>query len=176
MLSLSLSTPTAHHGVLIFAMILVQLLLLIEARRYRFFDVYRNRVRKLEKHYFAEVLAPMPDHDSNWAHLLGQDLRRPKFLISTRAAMARRLRRNYVWMFLVLLLAWVLKISTPKLQPGGAVSHMEGSFADIISNATFGPLPGWLVVIGVLTFYCWLAYLALLTGDLDQKEHGEVHV
>src|ERR1700680_1180703 len=48
-LSLSLSTGTAHHGVLLFAMVLVLLLLLIEARRYRFFDVYRTRVRLLER-------------------------------------------------------------------------------------------------------------------------------
>src|SRR6476659_5257608 len=43
MLSVSLSTPTAHHGILLFAMLLILLLLVIEARRYRFFDVYRNR-------------------------------------------------------------------------------------------------------------------------------------
>ena len=176
MLSLSLSTPSAHHGVLIFAMILVQLLLLIEARRYRFFDVYRNRVRKLEKHYFAQVLAPTPEPDGNWARLLGQDLRRPKFLISTRAAMARRLRRNYIWMFLVLLTAWILKISTPKLQVSGTASHLESSFVDIVNNATFGPLPGWIVILAVLAFYAWLGYLALLTGDPDKHEHGEVHV
>jgi uncharacterized membrane protein len=41
MLSVSLSTPTAHHGVVIFAMLLVLLMLGIESRRYRFFDVYR---------------------------------------------------------------------------------------------------------------------------------------
>ncbi len=41
MLSVSLSTPTAHHGVVIFAMLLVLLMLVIESRRYRFFDVYR---------------------------------------------------------------------------------------------------------------------------------------
>ena len=58
MLSLSLSTPTAHHGVLLFAMVLVLLLLVIEARRYRFFDVYRNRVRRLERNYFAQIFAP----------------------------------------------------------------------------------------------------------------------
>ncbi|MRG55090.1 DUF2270 domain-containing protein [Phyllobacterium sp. SYP-B3895] len=175
MLSLSLSTPTSHHGVLIFAMILVQLLLLIEARRYRFFDVYRGRVRKLEKHYFAQILDPMPDPDTKWGHLIGEDLRRPKFMISTRAAMSRRLRRNYIWMFMVLLLAWVLKISTPKLQDGGAVHDVAGSLAEIVRNATFGPLPGWLVVAGVVMFYVWLGYLALLT-DPDEKEHGEVHV
>lgn len=58
MLSVSLSTPAAHHGVLIFAMVLVLLLLVIEARRYRFFDVYRNRVRRIERNYFAQIFAP----------------------------------------------------------------------------------------------------------------------
>src|SRR6187455_3806259 len=60
MLSVSLSTPTAHHGVMLFAMVIVLLLLNIEARRYRFFDVYRNRVRRLERNYFAQIFAPDP--------------------------------------------------------------------------------------------------------------------
>src|ERR1700720_992282 len=58
MLSVSLATPTAHHGVLLFAMVLVLLLLVIEARRYRFFDVYRARVRLLERQYFARLFVP----------------------------------------------------------------------------------------------------------------------
>src|SRR5690349_12215245 len=66
MLSVSLSTPTAHHGVLLFAMLLVLLLLVIEARRYRFFDVYRNRVRLLERNYFAQIFAPEPGSPDDW--------------------------------------------------------------------------------------------------------------
>src|SRR3954469_10900957 len=58
MLSVSLSTPTAHHGVVIFAMLLVLLMLVIKSRRYRFFDVYRARVRRLERSYYAQVLSP----------------------------------------------------------------------------------------------------------------------
>ncbi len=176
MLSLSLSTPTSHHGVLLFAMVLVQLLLLIEARRYRFFDVYRGRVRRLEKHYFAQILAPLPNPDSGWARLLGQDLRRPQFMISIRAAMSRRLRRNYLWMFLILLLAWVLKISTPKLQDGEVARDVAHSLQEIVANAAFGPIPGWTILLLVVAFYSWLAYAALLIGDPDEKEHGEVHV
>ena len=60
MLSVSLSTPTAHHGVILFAMILVLLLLVIDSRRYRFFDVYRTRVRRLERNYYAKVFLPQP--------------------------------------------------------------------------------------------------------------------
>ncbi|MBZ9654893.1 DUF2270 domain-containing protein [Phyllobacterium lublinensis] len=176
MLSLSLSTPTSHHGVLLFAMILVQLLLLIEARRYRFFDVYRGRVRRLEKNYFAQILAPLPDPGNGWARLLGQDLRRPQFTISVAAAMSRRLRRNYFWMFLILLLAWVLKISTPKLQAGEVQRDVAHSLQEIVANAAFGPIPGWAILLLVVAFYGWLAYVALLIGDPDKKEHGEVHV
>lgn len=51
MLSVSLSTPSSHHGVLIFAMMITLILLWIEARRYRFFDVYRSRVRQFERHF-----------------------------------------------------------------------------------------------------------------------------
>src|SRR5215203_5094307 len=71
MLSVSLSTPTAHHGVLLFAMVLVLLLLAIEARRYRFFDVYRNRVRRMERNYFAQIFAPEPGSHESWIRLLG---------------------------------------------------------------------------------------------------------
>src|SRR5262245_9105635 len=70
MLSVSLSTPTAHHGVLLFAMILVLFFLVIEARRYRFFDVYRARVRLLERQYFARVFAPGGERDEEWISTL----------------------------------------------------------------------------------------------------------
>ena len=95
MLSVSLSTPTAHHGVLLFAMVLVLLLLVIEARRYRFFDVYRNRVRRMERNYLAQIFSPDEGTTDEWVHKLGDDLRRPLFLTSHSQALSRRMRRNY---------------------------------------------------------------------------------
>ena len=92
MLSVSLSTASAHHGVLLFAMLLILLLLWIEARRYRFFDFYRARVRQFERHYFAQIFSPQPDFASDWLLIVGEGLRAPKFLLSHRAALARRLR------------------------------------------------------------------------------------
>jgi uncharacterized membrane protein len=79
MVSVSLSTPTAHHGVLLFAMVLVLLLLVIEARRYRFFDVYRARVRLLERQYFARLFVPDGERDAGWMRTLSNDLQRPVF-------------------------------------------------------------------------------------------------
>jgi uncharacterized membrane protein len=75
MLSLSLSTASSHHSVLIFAMLLLLLLLLIEGRRYRFFDVYRDRVRTIERHYIAPFLQGRPTPNQDWSRLLSENLR-----------------------------------------------------------------------------------------------------
>lgn len=177
MLSLSLSTSSAHHGVLIFAMLLIMLLLWIEARRYRFFDVYRARVRQLERHYFAQLFSPQPDHAANWLAILGEGLRTPKFHISHWTAFARRLRRNYIHMFAIVLFAWVLKISTPSLQAGPAASGLVPTAAEAVNNAALGPLPGWLVVAAVAMFYVALFLVALVLGGAETDvTEGDVHV
>jgi uncharacterized membrane protein len=177
MLSLSLSTPSSHHGVLLFAMLLVMLLLLIEARRYRFFDVYRGRVRLMERNYFAPMFTATDASEKNWVTILGEDLREPKFLMTLGAAMSRRLRRNYVWLLLVLLAAWILKISSPKLQEHGVRQEMAGSFREIVANAALGPIPGWFVLLAVAAFFGWVAYACLRsTQYAGELSHGDVHV
>jgi uncharacterized membrane protein len=174
MLSVSLSTPTAHHGVLLFAMLLVLLLLGIEARRYRFFDVFRRRVRQLERHYYAEVFDAQPGPVGTWAELLAADLRHPVFHITLATAFARRLRRNYIWMFLILLLAWLLKISSARLQEAGRGEFIHAA-GEIVGNASLGPLPGWVVLCGVGTFYVWLLAVVLRSSE-QVTDDGFVHV
>ena len=177
LLSVSLSTPTAHHGVLIFAMVLVLLLLRIEARRYRFYDVYRSRVRQIERYYFAQVFSPQPDFAANWQSILGEGLREPRFLISYADALSRRLRRNYVWMFVILLCAWVLKVVTPNLQNSGSQSLDAHTLEAALANAALGPLPGWLVIAAIIGFYGFLTYSVLRkTDDRDEPGYSQVHV
>jgi len=177
MLSVSLSTPTAHHGVLLFAMLLVLLLLVIEARRYRFFDVYRNRVRLLERNYFAQIFAPEPGTTDNWVRVLGDDLRRPLFLINHSAAMSRRLRRNYRWMFLILLLAWILKTTSTNLPANATETHLVASVAEWVRNAAIGPVPGWAVITGVGFFYGWILLASFRAGKAEgELAYGDVHV
>lgn len=176
MLSLSLSTPTAHHSVVLFAMLLITLLLTIEARRYRFFDVYRDRVRLLERHYFAEAINSVGEPDESWTERLALDLKSPRFNISLFAAMTRRLRRNYVWMFLILLLAWFLKISTPVLQPERALVGWREPFVNILSSAAAGPVPGVAVLGFVTLLYVWLGWMVLQADNEDEAAAGEVHV
>lgn len=177
MLSVSLSTPTAHHGVLLFAMVLVLLLLVIEARRYRFFDVYRNRVRRIERNYLAQVFAPELDVTDDWIKGLGADLRRPSFLTTQSQAISRRLRRNYCWLFLVLLLAWLVKTTFIRMQESAAEAHLVSSADEWMRNTAIGPAPGWLVILGVIIFYIWILYASLRKPKGEgELAFGDVHV
>jgi uncharacterized membrane protein len=177
MLSVSLSTPTAHHGVLIFAMVLVLLLLVIEARRYRFFDVYRNRVRQMERNYFAQIFAPEEGTTDDWIQKLGDDLRRPLFLTSTSQALSRRLRRNYCWLFLILLLAWIVKTTFIRMQENAVEASLVTSIGEWVRNAAIGPIPGWAVIIALSIFYGWILYAALRKpSGVGELAFGNVHV
>jgi len=177
MLSLSLSTPTAHHGVLLFAMVLVLLLLVIEARRYRFFDVYRNRVRRIERNYFAQIFSPEEGTTDDWIHKLGADLRKPLFLIGLGQAISRRLRRNYCWMFLILLLAWLVKTTFIRMQESAAQAHLVTSVGEWVRNAAVGPVPGWVVIVVLVIFYSWILYASLRQPKGEgELAYGNVHV
>lgn len=177
LLSVSLSTPTSHHGVVLFAMLLISLFLLIEARRYRFFDVYRARVRQLERYYFAQALCPDDELNPDWAAAIAKSLRQPTFLISYREALFRRIRRNYCWMYLILLLAWSLKISTPKLLPDQSRADLVHSLAQLVDNAALGAVPGWVVLTVVGFWHAGILYAALhREPDEGEFAHGEVHV
>ena len=177
MLSVSLSTPNAHHGVLVFAAVLVMLLLAIEARRYRFFDVYRSRVRNLERNYLAPLFSPSDTPKNEWMKALAADLQRPMFSITLAEAMSRRLRRNYFWMFLVLLVAWLLKTTSAKLQTNGSDAEFVHSASEWLGNAAIGPLSGWFVVAIVAAFYLWITYATFRRSRVDgELAYGDVHV
>ncbi len=99
-------------------MTIVALLLTIESRRYRFFDVYHRRVRMIEHGYYAEVFGRRNEAHSDWRENLARDLRLPQFAVSQGEAFRRRLRRTYIWLFLILLAAWVLQVSRTHVLTG----------------------------------------------------------
>src|SRR5882672_6539958 len=56
-LSYAFSSASVSHVTLVACMVMVACLLFIEARRYRFFDVFRCRVRSLERNYYAGLMS-----------------------------------------------------------------------------------------------------------------------
>ena len=80
-------------------------------------------------------------------------------------------------MFLVLLLAWVLKVSSSTLQQEAVHPDTAQPFLDMVRTLALGPVPGWAVLLAVLAFYGWLVH-ATFRANIDAGEfaHGEVHV
>jgi uncharacterized membrane protein len=174
MLSVSLSTSNAHHSVLMFAMVLAFFLLMIESRRYRFFDVYRSRVRRLERNYYAKLFDPSLKVEEDWQRIMAADLQTPTFVMSMAEAVSRRLRRNYIWIFLILLGAWALKVTFPSFS--GEIPAAL-TFPDWIRNAGVGHVSGWIISASVLVFYGWIVVAALRThGRRGELAHGDAHV
>jgi uncharacterized membrane protein len=64
-------------------------------------------------------------------------------------------------MYLILLLGWVLKLTTPKLTASGAPADTAISLQMVADNAALGPLPGWFVIALIATLHVALAVIAL---------------
>jgi uncharacterized membrane protein len=174
MLSISLASEEAHHSVLLFAMVLIHVLLIIEARRYRFYHVYRGRLRLLEREYFASVFASEVNARYIGFKALSEDLREPRFTITLLQAMARRLQRNYAWIFLVVLLAWLVK-TTSAVSDGR--TRLVHSMHEFLSNAAVAGIPGAAVIVGIALLYVWLIFVMVRFDIVDADlGPGKVHV
>ncbi len=164
-ISFAFSQQYAHHSVIILNTLLITLFLFIEARRYRYYELWSYRVRLMETDFYAALLVPPHTPDPDWAEKLTESLLNPQFPISIWEALGRRLRLNYLWIYLVLLGVWLAKLL---LYP-----EAIASFDLLITRARMGIAPGWLVMSIVIAFYAILAAIAFATRNLRQAV-GEI--
>ncbi len=164
-LSISFSQPNVHHGVIILNTLLVTWFLFIEARRYRYYELWSYRVRLMETDFYAAMLVP-PFHPSpEWAENLAENLLTPSFPISMWEAFGRRLRRNYLWIFLILFISWMGKSF---LFPEPAASIVE-----FIQRGAVGPIPGAVIISLGLAYHFFLLMIAVATVGMT-KATGEI--
>lgn len=164
-LSIAFGQATTHHGVIILTNLLVFWFLFMEARRYRYYELWSYRIRLMETDFYAAMLVPPFRPSPEWAESLAESLLNPSFPVSMWEALGRRLRRNYLWIFIVLLASWVAKIW---LFPQQAVT-----FSEMVERAAVGPISGAIIIgLGVL-FYMALVSTAILTIPMTQAT-GEV--
>lgn len=164
-ISFSLSDPAHHFGVIILDTLLVTLFLWIEARRYRYYELWSYRVRLMETDFFAAMLVPPFAPRSEWAESLAETLLEPDFPISMWEAFGRRFRRNYMWIYLILGAAWALKTF---LHPQPA-----GSLAEFVARSAVGPLSGEVMLAAGLLFNGLLFVIGFGTIGLTRAS-GEV--
>ena len=162
-LSFAFSSAKNTHVMILINSLLILFFLYIEARRYMFYDLWRSRVRLIETEFFAEMLTPTSTDDAdNWRQILASDLLHPRFSITLWQALGRRLRRNYIWIFAVLLVSWIVKViihpETPK------------SLGDLLGRINIGPIPYWIVLLVGICFNSFIIILALTTRDRSSDE------
>lgn len=164
-LSVAFSQSEIHHSIIILNTLLVTWFLFIEARRYRYYELWSYRVRLMETDFYAAMLVP-PFHPSpEWAESLAENLLTPQFPISMLEAFGRRLRRNYLWILMILYASWLAKIW---LFPGP-----PANLDTFIDRASVGPFSGEMMILMGFLFYGGLFFLALYTIRMTRAT-GEV--
>ncbi|TNC51480.1 DUF2270 domain-containing protein [Rubellimicrobium rubrum] len=157
-LSLTFAAPDASALPLLLVGILILVFLFIEARRYRYFNVWRERSRLMETRFLVPLLEGRHAEPA-WREALAHEYQAPRYPISTLTALARRIRSNYVYILVVHMLAYLGKL----------VEHPTParSAAEVVERAAVGPLPGWLVLSGgglYVLVWVGLALWAFMAG------------
>jgi len=166
-LSVSYSSAEASALPLVLVGALLCVFLTFEARRYRFFDIFRVRVRVMETSFYGPILRQgRVDTSNGWHDVLADDYTGLYYHITYAEALGRRLRRNYIPIFAVQLGAWLGKI----------VIHPDplGSPAEFLDRAAIGPFPGQFVLVICFLFYSALAIFAVWTLRY-QRAAGRAH-
>ncbi len=164
-LSIAFGQSGAHHSVLILNTLLVTMFLFIEARRYRYYELWSYRIRLMETDFYASMLVPPFQPSPEWAESLAETLLLPSFPISMLEALGRRLRRNYLPIYVILATGWLAHIylfPTPLT-----------NFSDFLQRAAVGPIPGYIMLILGVIFHFMLLLLAVGTIGMTNAT-GEV--
>ncbi len=150
MFSFGFSGREAGHVVLFLAHFLILMFLMIEARRYCFYTAIDWRVRLLETEFFAHILAG--DRETagrgNWRDKLAKYVVTPYQPLSIREALSLRLSRTYIWVFLLLSVAWLIRIAS--------YPETVSSLSQLSAQSGFRFVPGWVTWLILLGLYSLL--------------------
>lgn len=168
--SITFASREASHGIIIVGSFLITTFLVVEARRYRYYDLWIRRVRLLEDGFVTSVLRDEtidPDALRELADLFA----RPRLFVSFWDAIGLRFRRTYAPMFLVLLAGWLFKL----------IAHptVARTAAEVIERAHVGWIPGPVVIAVAVLAVCLGAFIwvrsflqPLPSGELRARARG----
>jgi uncharacterized membrane protein len=161
-LSITYSSPGASPLPLVLVGVLILLFLTLEARRYRFFNVWRARARWIERHFYAPMLVESDLHtETGWHAVLAEDYRNPQYHISYMVAVARRVRSNYLWILLIQAVAYLGKLI---VHPFPA-----SSWPGFVNRADIGPIPGEIVLLAGFVYIATGVGLVIWVNRVDSR-------
>ena len=164
-ITIAFSTRDVPHIIFFFNFAIVWGMLWIEARRYRFYDAFRARVRMLEAHFLVPMVMENREMlQGEWKKRVCEDLILPSFKISRFEAVGRRLKRNYVFIFVLIMVAWITKIFLHATAP---IDTLTGFYRAL----RVGYIPSWLVA---LILIATMTSVTLITIYIGRRTAGEV--
>ena len=144
--TVAFTVRTVPHIIFFFNIAIVWIMLWIEARRYRFYDAFRARSRMLEAHFLVPmVLENKGMLQGEWKKLVCEDLLLPSFKISAFEAVGRRLKRNYGFIFMIILVAWTTKIFLHADKPITALVGNPKNGMSFYQALAVAHIQSWLV-------------------------------
>ena len=164
-ITIAFSTREVPHIIFFFNLAIVAVLLWIESRRYRFYDAFRARIRMLEAHFLVPMVMENRELlQGEWKKLVCEDLILPSFKITKLEAIGRRMKRNYIFIFILILIAWLTKIFL----------HASAPITDVVSfyhALRLGHIPSWVVaMVFVGTFISVIS----ITIYVSKSTSGEI--
>jgi uncharacterized membrane protein len=155
--SFSFSDKYSSHVILLVGLFMVSAFLILEARRYRYYDLWNRRLRLIEGGYWSPLLRKEPV-DPDAMRELAAELARPQLQLSYFSALATRLNRAYGPIILALLITWFVKVYSHPTQ--------AKSWEEIVERAHVGPVPGGVVVVALVlaTFVFIFAFVSALVS------------
>ena len=164
--TVAFSFESVPHIIFFFNLAIVWIMLWIEARRYRFYDTFRARVRMIEAHFLVPIVAQNTKLlQGEWQKLVCEDLLLPCFKISAFEAVGRRLKRNYAFIFMIILVAWVTKIFLHAKPPITSWALFYQALAVGTS------IPSWLVAF---VFASTFITVIVITIYIARRSSGEI--
>ena len=161
-LSATFSSAAASPLPMALVGLIVTMFLLLEARRYRYFNIWRARARLLETDFYTPMLrGETLQTDAQWSRLLAHDYCEPRYHVSLARAAGRRLRRTYAYIFVIQAIAYYGKLAIHPL-PLHALSELW-------TRAAVGPIPGQFVVLAGVFFHAGWMVFAYVTRRLDLR-------
>lgn len=158
------------HIIFFFNLALVWIMLWIESRRYRFYDAFRGRVRMLESHFLVPMVSRNSKIlDGEWRKLVCEDLIMPSFKIGKLEAVGRRLKRNYAFIFAIIMVAWTMKVLIHANDP----IH---SFSAFYHALAVQELPAWMAATIYFGTIIAITSLTVFVARTSSEEVGEFGV
>lgn len=153
MVSFAFSSPHSPPATLLVGIGLVFTFLVVEARRYRYYDLWAKRVRLMESGYLVPLMRQEPI-TIDFYSAMASEYARPRLRLSALDSLVFRMRRTYAPIILLLLGAWVVKLD---IHPVPAAD-----LAELIARGRIGFVPGvvlwtgWAISVSV---FFWLLVL-----------------